>query len=537
MGQPNECSCQCGIEAAKKYTCYNGFCVEDDLGEYNEPTCGGNCPQPTQYACVSGYCIPTVGGAYNNPSCNGNCPTMPRKRYSCINNVCSQAVGGQYFDPACLNVCSPRFIEYQCTTELHNNPTKCVPTPGGPYKNDPTCGGNCNPGYTRYLCDVNGACVQNPNGMYWDDPTCGGNCEPGVLLYKCQDGGCVQAIDGTYSDDPTCGGNCGDSSANYLLVNCQNENETIVATAQSGTYSPPFNGVWKIDNECWRMVGETECPCSPPPITLPDTRTPGCDSCNNGVCCFEVWPCAWQGGEVPENGFSCNTNTGKCEPSLGGEYGPACGGYCDTFSYKICVSGLNPTDCQSYVNKIIKIYPCGDRYGYGGPPCTPAPGWIGFQTGQCRCCFNVINSIPEDLEATHHNLVNIYSNCCECNPCDETKTCNPGETFIGDCNQCDCVCLDPPCGGEPPTTGACCYADCDSISCIEDVTEEECAEYYNENGTFIPGGTCSACEVEPCNPSTGECCGGYECDGFGNCVRVAVGVSIEECQSTCYAPE
>lgn len=522
MGQPNECNCQCGFEAAKKYTCYNGFCVEDDLGEYNEPTCGGNCPIPTQYACVSGYCIPTAGGAYNNPTCNGNCPVMPTKRYSCLSSVCTQAKGGSYYEPTCSGNCAPRSVEYGCVS------SSCVRQIGGGYINDPFCAGNCNPVIDfRYDCNVNGLCVQTINGRYINDPTCGGNCEPSGILYKCQDGQCVQAGDGTFLNDPTCNGTCAPSSGNYLLVNCQDENESIVATAPSGAYKPPFNGVWKIDNECWRMVGEIECPCSPPPIILPDTQTAGCDSCNNGVCCFEVTQCT--------HTLNYNCIDGECVPDISGPYigDPTCGGggNCGYHYWKICVSGLDPSLCSSYVGKTIKITPCDQPFVLGdfGPPCTPAPGWMA-NAYPCQCCFLVINPIPEDPEATHHNFVNIYNNCCECNPCSETKNCNPGETFVGDCNQCDCVCLDPPCGGEPPTTGACCEASCDVITCTDGVTQEACA------GEFFAGLTCAevSCDPEPCNPTTGECCGGYVCDGFGNCIPTQFGMTLEQCQQICF---
>jgi hypothetical protein len=163
----------------------------------------------------------------------------------------------------------------------------CTRSPGGPYKNNPTCGGACNIVIDfRYDC-VNGQCVQTPNGIYINDSNCGGNCpNPSGRRYKCQSGQCVEAIDGIYINDPTCNNACVPSSGNYLLVNCQNENETIVATAPSGAYKQPYGGVWKVGGECWKMVGEIECPCTPPPIVLPDTQTPGCDSCNNSVCCF-----------------------------------------------------------------------------------------------------------------------------------------------------------------------------------------------------------------------------------------------------------
>ena len=522
MGQPNECSCQCGIEVPKKYTCYNGFCVEDELGEYNEPTCSGNCPQPTQYACVSGFCIPTIGGAYNNPFCNGGCPPMPTKRYSCVTSTCVQVRGGSYYEPTCSGACPPRSIDYSCS--LGN----CIHVPGGPFKNDPTCAGFCDPVIEfRYDCE-DGQCIQKINGRYVNDPTCGGNC--GDKRYKCQDGQCVQAADGTYINDPTCNNECGLSSSYYLLVNCQDENETLVITAPSGSYTPPFNQVWKIDTECWRMVGETE---EESDIALPDTRTPGCDSCNNGVCCFEVRQC------TDTNNYNCVN--GECVVDASGPYigDPTCGGgeNCDQHYWKICVSGLNPTSCKDYVGKVLKITDCDDPLvmGDSGPPCSPAPGWmsIGYP---CQCCFLVINPIPEDPEATYHNLVNVYLNCCECNPCSEEKTCNPGETFVGDCNQCDCVCLDPPCGEEPPETGACCTADCDAIACLDGVTQAQCAE---EGGEFYPGLSCNevSCEAEPCNPQTGECCGGYECDGFGNCIPVAVGMTLEQCQSICFSIE
>jgi hypothetical protein len=226
-------------------------------------------------------------------------------------------------------------------------------------------------------------------------------------------GQCVEAVDGIYLDDPTCSGNCTPGSGNYLLVNCQNENETIVATAPSGTYKPPYNEVWKVDSKCWRMVGEIECPCSPPPISLPDTKTAGCDSCNNGVCCFEVRQC------TETNNYNCVN--GKCVVDPAGPYvgDPTCGGgnNCGQYYWKICVSGLNATSCSQYVGKTIKITPCDDPLVIGdfGPPCSPAPGWMNISY-PCQCCFNIVNSITETPQATYHNLVSIYNNCCECNP-------------------------------------------------------------------------------------------------------------------------
>lgn len=520
MGQPNECSCQCG-DGNKKYTCYNGFCVEDILGEYDSPTCNGNCPAPTQYACVSGYCIPTVGGAYNNPTCNGNCPPMPTKRYSCVSSTCSQTRGGLYYEPTCSGACPPRSVDYSCS--LGN----CIQVPGGPWKNDPTCAGYCDPPIeVRYDCNSEGLCVETENGRHVNDPTCGGNCDPSGILYKCQDGQCVQAADGIYLNDPTCSGICPPSSGNYLLVNCQDENETIVATAPSGAYNPPFNGVWKIENECWRMVGTIECPCSPPPITLPDTQTAGCDSCNNGVCCFEVRQC------TDTNSYNCVN--GECVVDAEGPYieDPTCGGgiNCGQHYWKICVSGLNPALCSSYAGKTIKITPCDDPFTIGdfGPPCSPAPGWM---TG-CVCCFNIVNSIPEDPEATHHNLVAIYENCTLCNPC-ATKECSTGYTF--DQNLCDCVCLDPPCGGDPPASGACCDVSCDAITCIDGYTLEQCNAI---GGTFYLGQNCGSapCVPETCadNPA---CCTGFECNGFGQCLPADNYVSYEDCMRTCYQPE
>jgi hypothetical protein len=520
MSRPKDCNCQCGIESTLRYTCYNGFCVRDDLGEYTEPTCNTDCPVPTTYSCISGYCIPTVGGTYNNPICNSVCPPMPPKRYSCLSSVCTQVRGGSYYEPTCSGVCAPRSADYACLGSI------CTRSPGGPYKNNPTCGGACNIVIDfRYDC-VNGQCVQTPNGIYINDSNCGGNCpNPSGRRYKCQDGQCVEAIDGTYINDPTCNNDCVPSSGNYLLVNCQDENETIVATAPSGAYKQPYGGVWKIDGDCWKMVGEIECPCVPPPIVLPDTRTAGCDSCNNGVCCFEVIECSYTGDPI---NFECVD--GQCLPDANGQYilDPTCGGNanCGSYYWKICVSGMNATSCADSIGKIIKIDNCDDPLviGDSGPPCSPSPN----PALGCQCCFTVINSIPEEPEYTRHNLINIYNNCCECNPCGEqVNDCLPGETWISNCSQCGCFCLDPPCGSEPPEEGACCDVSCDAISCSI-TTQENCPE----GSTWYGGETCSVCTPEPCNPQTGECCGGYEC--IANvCTPVQFGVSLEECQLTC----
>jgi len=521
MSRPKDCNCQCGIESTLRYTCYNGFCVRDDLGEYTEPTCNTDCPVPTTYSCISGYCIPTVGGTYNNPICNSVCPPMPPKRYSCLSSVCTQVRGGAYYDPTCSGFCAPRSADYACLGSI------CTRSPGGPYKNNPTCGGACNIVIDfRYDC-VNGQCIQTPNGIYINDSNCGGNCpNPSGRRYKCQDGQCVEAIDGTYIDDPTCNNDCTPSSGNYLLVNCQDENETIVATAPSGAYKQPYGGVWKIDGDCWKMVGEIECPCTPPPIVLPDTQTPGCDSCNDGVCCFEVIECQREAF----TSFGCEE--GNCvpygeNPSYGGD--PTCGGggNCGTYTRKICVSGMDPTSCKDAINFTLKIYPC-DFDEFGRLPCY-APHFA----APCQCCFTVVKSIPEDPECSHHTFLSIHGGCCDCSPCpsEPLENCPPGAIWRYDCPNCDCHCPDPPCGSEPPSEGACCDVSCDAISCSI-TTQENCPE----GSTWYGGETCSVCTPEPCNPQTGECCGGYECIA-GACVPTTFGMTLEQCQQMCFTVE
>lgn len=333
---------------------------------------------------------------------------------------------------------------------------------------------------TKYDC-VNGICIPVVGGAY-DEPTCGGSCSlpPAYIDYGCVAGDCVPLSGGPYRNDPTCNNQCvlppppdppppGDPYYHYVLVNCENEEDVIYAKSLIFFWSP-YGNVWKINDLCYRMVGENLGGGSTYTINNPSTT---CEYCSNNGCYFTIETCS-----------------------------------APTETKQVLIQGVDIFDCDSYINKVFRLN----------------------NDTRCWRITGTTTSYTDSVNSpTFYNDCTACESNCPYYPCDPNGAiidCLPG--FVFDCNTCSCVEIPTP--PDPDPTGACCYAEridgfyTGQYLC-EITTEAQCAilggpanysEWYLNQECIDESVECP--KIGACCLSNGTCVDGISkmaCDGLG----------------------
>ncbi len=182
-------STPCSSLSASSYACGN---------QYND-SCGTSCGYGTY--CSSGTCSGgTCSGGTTHYSCSG------------AGGLCAVDASGSYTTSNCNNACT---VSYACSG------SSCVPTTGGSYVNDSTCGGTCSGGGTCSDSDNDGTDQYTQNFNLQGTVTVGSNsytdfCSDAYTLheYFCDSTGAVS------STSNYCPNGCSNGACNTCTPNC-----------------------------------------------------------------------------------------------------------------------------------------------------------------------------------------------------------------------------------------------------------------------------------------------------------------------------